>query len=278
MQQRFAVFLLVLIVIFGLSSCNSELTTSGDSGALAIINDSLPEAYFGEAYTANIRAVRGLTPYTFELSKGELPPGLELSGGSIVGTPSGTGTFNFTITVSDAKLSKTFTDFSLVVTEPPPAELSLNVPQTEIQRTITLRADLKNVRDLQAFRALISWDSERFEFVEGSLRASRDNLALFSQLAPGALNVDLAVLGGSLSADRRMFEFELRPIEPSLLAITSKVEFLSSQNKHSYAVVTEGQSPVPEVPAPNPDETDPLINPDPTNPDAENNGGSGENP
>ena len=268
MNQRFAAFLVIFLGSLSLLSCNSELTSTGDSGALSILNESLSDAYIGEPYTANIRAVRGLTPYTFELSKGELPAGLELSGGSIVGTPSETGSFSFTITVSDAKLSKSFAEFSLNVTEAPPVELSLNVPSTEIQRPLTLRADLTNVRDLQAFRALISWDSSRFEYVEGSLRASRENLALFSQVLDGVLHVDVAVLGASLSADRRVFEFDLRPIEPSFLELTSKIEFLSSQNKHNYQQTSEGRAPEPD-----PEDLGPEVPFDPLNPEPENNGG-----
>ncbi len=273
MNQRLAAFLAVFVFLLSLLSCNSDLTTTGDSGALSILNESLTDAYIGEPYTANIRAVRGLTPYSFELSKGELPAGLELSGGSIVGTPSETGSFAFTVTVSDAKLSKSFAEYTLNVTEPPPAELSLNVPTTEVQRPLTLRADLKNVRDLQAFRALISWDSSRFEFVQGSLRASRDNLALFSQVVDGTLNVDIAILGASLSADRRVFEFELRPIEPSFLEITTKIEFLSSQKKYNYQASTEGRAPDVATSEGLPQEPVDPTNPDTNNPD-KNSGGN----
>lgn len=268
MQQRRAAMSILFCLLLSLLSCNSELTSTGDSGALSILNESLKEAYLGEAYTATIRAVRGLTPYSFVLSKGSLPPGLELSGGSIVGTPSQEGDFSFTITVSDAKLSKSFADFSLSVRKPPPAELRLNVPLTEVQGTITLRAELKNVRDVQAFRALMTWDAALFEYVEGSVRASRDNLALFSQATEGSLQVDMAVLGASLAADRRMFEFELRPISASFLEIVSKVEFASSQDEHAYFELREGR-------ALERDFTDPA-DAEPTNPandPSENTGG-----
>lgn len=248
--------LVILLLLFSISACNSELSGAGDSGALSILSDALPQAFIGESYNATIRAVRGLTPYTFELTNGELPPGLELSGGSILGTPTEEGSFAFTITVTDGKLSKSFAEYSLSVGQAPPAELTLNVPTTEVQRTITLRADVRNVRDLQAFRTLVSWDASRFEFVDDSVRRSRENLALFFEASEGRLHVDLAILGGSLSEDRRMFEFDLRPIEPSFLELTTEVEFTSSSNIHGYASIREG-TPVIEENDPNLDPVDP---------------------
>lgn len=262
LQRLFVAFALLLSV----SACNSELTSAGDGGALSIMNDALPQAFIGESYNATIRAVRGLTPYTFELTKGELPPGLELSGGSVLGTPTEEGSFAFTITVTDGKLSKSFAEYTLIVGQAPPAELSLNVPTTEVQRTVTLRGNVSNVRDLQAFRALVTWDASRFEYVPDSMRRSRENLALFFEPSEGRLHIDLAILGGSLSEDRRMFEFELRPIEPSFLEVTTEVEFTSATNGHGYATVREG-TPVFEEDIPDPN-ADP--NADPTNPDEQN--------
>jgi len=75
-------------------------------------------------------------------------------------------------------------------------------------------------------------------------------LALFFEASEGELHVDLAVLGGSLSEDRRMFEFDLRPVEASFLELTTDVEFTSSSNAHAYASIREG-TPVIEENDPN---------------------------
>ncbi len=247
MSRRCAIYFLCLIA---LTACNSELSNSASGASLTLIGDSLEDAYINEPYIANFRAIHGQTPYTFELSEGELPEGLSLSGGALSGTTSEKGNFSFTITVTDANLSKNFADFTLNVTDPPAAKLTLNVPTTEVQRTITLRADLTNVRDLQAFRSLISWDPSYFEYVANSVKASRENVALFSQDSAGKLNIDIAILGASLSADRRIFEFELRPIEPAFLELTTQLEFSTASGGHSYEVITEGR-PVFEEPDPN---------------------------
>ncbi|MEE1944980.1 MBG domain-containing protein [Pedobacter sp. KR3-3] len=56
------------------------------------------------AYSQNITASGGTLPYSFAVTAGSLPAGTSLNGttGSISGTPTAGGTFNFTITATDA--------------------------------------------------------------------------------------------------------------------------------------------------------------------------------
>jgi len=68
----------------------------------------LPGATLGSAYTATVTANGGLQPYTWSVATGSsLPAGLMLTSGSpgatISGTPTVTGTFQFTLDVSDAE-------------------------------------------------------------------------------------------------------------------------------------------------------------------------------
>jgi hypothetical protein len=56
-----------------------------------------------------------------------------------------------------------------------------------------------------------------------------------------------------------MFEFELRPVEPSFLQLTTEVEFTSAANDHFYATITEGTAVV-EDPIPTEDLPDPTPN------------------
>jgi len=70
---------------------------------LSITTTSLPAANIGVAYTTTLAATGGQSPYTFAVTTGSLPTGLTLStSGTISGTPSVAGTFNFTITVTDS--------------------------------------------------------------------------------------------------------------------------------------------------------------------------------
>ncbi len=244
-------FFRVLALAFALVGCSTQATTPGE--ALDIKVDALPPAYIGEPYAAIIRAVGGLTPYQYRLDKGTLPPGVSLQGGEIRGTPTEKGDYSFTITASDANLSKTFEEYNLSVTDAPPAQLSLNVPNTQIQRAVTLRGEIKDARGLQGFRTLITWDATRFALVEGSTRANNDAFLLFTDSASGQLRVDVGLKSGTLTGGRRIFEFTLQPLErenpdgtpapASTLQLESKTEFLGENNTHAYTALTEGQAP-----------------------------------
>ena len=80
-------------------------------GAPTIGTASLPAGVDGVAYSQSIVASGGSSPYTFSVSAGSLPPGLALSGaGLLSGTPTGGGSYTFTIEVTDSA-SRTGTQF-----------------------------------------------------------------------------------------------------------------------------------------------------------------------
>jgi uncharacterized protein (TIGR03437 family) len=61
----------------------------------------------GVAYTTTCTAAGGAAPFRWSIGAGALPPGLTLSGGTaaattIAGTPSGTGSYSFTVTAQDS--------------------------------------------------------------------------------------------------------------------------------------------------------------------------------
>jgi hypothetical protein len=71
---------------------------------LAISTSSLPSGTAGSGYSSLLQANGGSAPYTWSITSGSLPAGLNLSPstGIISGTPTASGTFNFTAKVSDA--------------------------------------------------------------------------------------------------------------------------------------------------------------------------------
>lgn len=73
-------------------------------GVIGITNlASIPTGQTGIAYSFQLIAGGGTAPYSFVLAAGALPDGLTLSAaGLISGTPTATGTFSFTIAVTDS--------------------------------------------------------------------------------------------------------------------------------------------------------------------------------
>jgi hypothetical protein len=84
------------------------LTINAAPVAVSITTTSpLTGATLGTSYSVNVTANGGVTPYTWTLATGSnLPPGLTLTSGTpsatISGTPTATGTFQFTLKVTDS--------------------------------------------------------------------------------------------------------------------------------------------------------------------------------
>ncbi len=85
--------------------------------ALSITTSSLPAVVVGADYSQQLVKLGGTPSYTWGLASGSLPPGLDmnLSTGAINGTPSGTGTFQFSVLLSDATGATTQRSFSILV-------------------------------------------------------------------------------------------------------------------------------------------------------------------
>jgi len=99
---------------------------------LVVTTTSLPNGTNGTTYSQTLTASGGQTPYSWTNSLGALPSGLHLStNGVISGTPTNSGTFNFTVKVTDA-LSETATQpLTLTVGNP----VILSAPQITLGKT-----------------------------------------------------------------------------------------------------------------------------------------------
>jgi|GEM_PF-1765090 len=73
----------------------------GSDDAVRFSTDILRDGVVGRVYDEDLRAVNGVSPYTFELAQGELPAGLELQNNKVTGSPTEAGTFSFSVRVVD---------------------------------------------------------------------------------------------------------------------------------------------------------------------------------
>jgi hypothetical protein len=85
--------------------------------SLQITNSgTLPQAQQGGTYSDTFAASGGTTPYSWSVSAGTPPPGVALnSNGNFAGMPSTTGTFSFTVVVTDASNKTASGNFSVNV-------------------------------------------------------------------------------------------------------------------------------------------------------------------
>ncbi|HQR36511.1 MAG TPA: Ig domain-containing protein, partial [Blastocatellia bacterium] len=75
---------------------------SGGCQTILVGPPTLPNGTVGVGYPAQtFTAGGGVAPYSFSVSIGNLPTGLNLVGDTLSGTPTAAGTFNFTVTATD---------------------------------------------------------------------------------------------------------------------------------------------------------------------------------
>jgi hypothetical protein len=86
------------------ASQSLNIAVSSATEPISISTTSVPTGIAGLAYSVDLSANGGTTPYTWSISAGSLPTGVNLSAGSgtISGTPTASGVFNFTVKVMDA--------------------------------------------------------------------------------------------------------------------------------------------------------------------------------
>jgi hypothetical protein len=126
---------------YGLVVTNSHVVTIPPTNAVVNITayppsplllngGTLPPGHVNAGYNFSVSPSGGLPPYSFSLAPGSdpLPPGLFLSGtGLIFGTPTNSGTFSFTVRVTDQTPANADASFSIVVDQSP-AGLLLGAP------------------------------------------------------------------------------------------------------------------------------------------------------
>jgi len=96
-----------------------SITVNPPPGVLGILTQVLPDGAISAAYSQQITATGGFGTYSWSIIAGALPAGLSiLSGtpaGTISGTPTAAGSFNFTVQVTDALLATTQKAFAMEV-------------------------------------------------------------------------------------------------------------------------------------------------------------------
>ena len=85
------------------SSGAQPLTLNIVAPTITIAPTTLPNATAGTAYSQTVTASGGASPYSYAVTAGALPAGLVLNttSGTVTGTPTAAGTFNFTVTATD---------------------------------------------------------------------------------------------------------------------------------------------------------------------------------
>jgi len=110
------------VKIYSIARTDAEIAEDGNYSWVNILTNSLPDGSVGVLYSATLQKEGGLSPYTWSIVEGNLPPGLSLdsSTGEISGTPTQEGLYSFTVKLEDGYGSYT--------TKPLEIEIVGNIP------------------------------------------------------------------------------------------------------------------------------------------------------
>jgi YVTN family beta-propeller protein len=83
---------------------NGVISVITPSSSLSVITNSLPDAILGTPYSAVLKASGGTPPYSWSVTAGSLPTGLDINKttGKVSGTPLMAGADNFTVQAADS--------------------------------------------------------------------------------------------------------------------------------------------------------------------------------
>src|SRR6266852_2898930 len=98
-------------------SANAAVTVDPvNNQSLKITTGNLPQGQQGNTYSEVFSATGGTTPYIWSISAGTPPAGIAMNvNGDFAGMPTGAGTFNFTVTVTDATAKTATGNFSVTI-------------------------------------------------------------------------------------------------------------------------------------------------------------------
>ncbi|MBD9402135.1 autotransporter domain-containing protein [Comamonas sp. CMM02] len=130
------------------------------TSAISITPASLPNATVAQAYSAtSLSATGGTAPYTYAVTAGSLPAGMSLSSaGTLSGTPTAGGTFNFTVRATDAVSTVGSHAYTITVSAP-----TINITTT------TISAITAGIAYSQAINASGGTAPYTYDITEGSL-------------------------------------------------------------------------------------------------------------
>lgn len=102
--------------------------------APALSTGSLPAGFVGAAYSSSLISTfrtGGTAPFTYLLSDGTLPPGVNLnaSTGALTGTPTTAGTYNFAVRVIDLAAAQATQSYQITI-NPAGSQLTISAPNT----------------------------------------------------------------------------------------------------------------------------------------------------
>jgi hypothetical protein len=204
------------------------------SGTIAVTTEFLPGATSGQFYNVQLTQTGASVP-SWDVMSGTLPPGLSLStSGSLSGTPSGAGSYNFVVRASES--GKT----------PGTATLSIDVGGGVGLRVTN--TSLPNAFTGVPYNVMLTADGGIPPYAFNIIQGKPDWMSINSQGAisgtpdaPGSHSLLISLFDAELRDATITLPFEVTA--PTALAINSSLPEVLTGREYSAAVVSGGMPP-----------------------------------
>ncbi len=142
-RRKLAFLIIVFCLAVLLSGCGSSSPAVHDP-PLVVTTTTLPQGIANSPYSATLSASGGVSPFAWNVSSGNLPPGLTLARtGIISGTPTTAGSFAFTVAVADSEQPPSVANGNLSITISPALQItspSISNGSPNVYYSLTLAA------------------------------------------------------------------------------------------------------------------------------------------
>jgi hypothetical protein len=197
---------------------------SANSGSpLTIAISSLPQGVVSVPYTGTFSATGGVAPYTWSITSGQLPPGLNLAAntGIISGTPTSSGNYSFAITVTDSgsSMQSATTTVSVPIVAAPVTPTPLTINSTSIPSG-TLGSAYSTLLQASGGTAPYTWSFTSGSLPTGLSLAATTGVISGTPTASGTFNFTVTAADAGNPAQAKSLSFSL-VISPVGLAITT---------------------------------------------------------
>lgn len=218
----------------------SPASTAPTPTALSISTTTIPQGVVGAAYTATLAAAGGTTPYTWSVSKGQLPAGLSLaaSTGIISGTPTTPGNSSFSVTVVDSSSTAQTASiaFTMSVVAPQATPSALVVSTTSLPSG-TIGAAYSATLQVSGGTAPYTWSIASGNIPAGLSLNTNTGLISGTPTASGTANFTASVTDSESPAQTKSVTLSIA-IAPAAAPLTITSSTLPSGTQNSMYTST----------------------------------------
>jgi IPT/TIG domain/Putative Ig domain len=215
---------------------------AGATTKLTVVTTSLASGSDKASYAETLIATGGITPYTWNLASGALPPGVALSSsaGTLTGSPTSSGSFSFSVGVRDSSHPSGYATQALSIsigsTVSPLGIITTSLPSGTVQSTYG------TALIASGGTAPYSWSLASGSLPPGLALSSSTGALSGTPTAAGTFSFTVGVADSSSQHATRVLSVSVAATAPSLRITTSSLPSGAVQVAYSAALAATGGS------------------------------------